>query len=85
VTVGFVVTVAALSLFARGKEETQRRLDRWSSILFPAAYLAVLVAVVWWSRPVPGNRLSREAGGSAAAVEEPACCGGTSTGADSSS
>ena len=40
------VTIAALTLFAHGKEGIQKQLDFYCSILFPAVYLATLYFIV---------------------------------------
>ena len=42
-----IETIVALTLFSRGKEELQKRLDRIASIAFPLAYVAALVAIVF--------------------------------------
>lgn len=41
-----IVTITALTLFARGRERAQRLLDRACSILFPLGYVLLLLVIV---------------------------------------
>ena len=50
-TLGIIVaavieTITALTLFAHGHEEAQKKLDRICSFVFPSVYIAILIAIV---------------------------------------
>jgi hypothetical protein len=48
VFLGLVEVVASGNLAAGGDERSALRLDRWSRVVFPVAFVLIIAAVRWW-------------------------------------